>query len=175
MRRTLAGLGLALAVTLLGQPDPARGGKGEITTDAEFVGRALEQGLFELKLSERAAEKATNADVRKFAQKMVNDHKKCNQRLMDLADNMKLAVVQGFDKNSKEALARLGRLEGAAFDREYMQQQVKGHERAIDVFERRGKATTNVKVKTFINDTLPGLRKHLKEAREVAAKVTGSR
>jgi putative membrane protein len=94
---------------------------------------------------------------------------------MDLADNLKLAVVQGFDKDSKEALSRIGRLQGAAFDREYMQQQVKAHERAVDLFERRGKATTNSKVKTFINDTLPELRKQLKEAREVAAKVTGSR
>ena len=33
MRRTFAGLGLVLAVALLGQPDAARGGKGEITTE----------------------------------------------------------------------------------------------------------------------------------------------
>src|SRR5207244_5782457 len=161
MRRTFAGLGLVLAVALLGQPDAARGGKGEITTDEAFVGRALAQGLFEVKLSERAVEKATNADVRKFAQKMVNDHKKTNQRLMDLANNMKLGVVQGFDKESKETLARLGRQEGAAFDREYMKHQVKAHEQAITMFERRAKATTNASVKTFINDTLPDLREHL--------------
>src|SRR5689334_19219530 len=102
MRRTFAALGLALAVALLGQPGAVRGGKGEITTDEAFVGRALAQGMSEVKLSERAAEKATNADVRKFAQQMVNDHKKTNQRLMTLANNMKLGVVQGLSKDTKE-------------------------------------------------------------------------
>jgi putative membrane protein len=175
MRRPFAGLGLAIAVALLGQSYAALGGTGEITTDEAFVGRALAQGLFEVKLSERAAEKAANADVRKFAQQMVNEHKKCNQRLMKLADGMKLGVVQGLDKDSKEKLARLGRLEGAPFDREYMQQQVKAHERAIKMFESRAKATTNAPVKTFINETLPHLREHLKEARAVAAKVATAR
>ena len=173
MRMTFAGVGLALAVTLLGQP--AIGGTGEITTDEAFVARALAQGMFEVKVSERAADKATNADVRKFAQQMVNDHKKTNQRLMELAKGMKLAVVQGSDKDSKETLARLNGLEGAALDREYMQQQIKSHERAINMFERRAKATTNASVKTFLNDTLPHLREHLKEARAVAAKVAASR
>ena len=171
MGRAFAGLGLAVTVVLLGQFHAARGGAGEITNDEAFVGRALAQGLFEVKLSERAAEHATNADVRKFAQQMVNDHKKTNNRLLAIANRMKLSVVQGFDKDSKETLARIGRLEGATFDREYMKQQVKSHERAIDMFERRAKASTNDAVKTFINDTLPHLREHLKEARAVAEKV----
>src|SRR6516162_4732374 len=110
MRRTLAGVGLALAVALLGQPRAA-GGKGEITNDEAFVGRALAQGMLQVKLGERAAEKATNGDVRKFAQQMVNDHKKTNQRLMNLANSMKLGVVQGLDKDSKETLAKLARLQ----------------------------------------------------------------
>jgi putative membrane protein len=174
MRRTLAGVGLALAVALLGQ-SRAAGGKGEITNDEAFVGRALAQGMLKVKLSERAAEKATNADVRKFAQQMVNDHKKTNRRLMDLANSMKLGVVQGLDKDSKEALAKLDRLQGANLDREYMQHQIKAHEKAIKMFEGRAKETTNASVKTFINDTLPHLREHLKEARAVAAKVAAAR
>jgi putative membrane protein len=175
MRRTFAGVGLAVTVVLLGQFHAARGGGGEITTDEAFVGRALAQGLFEVKLSERAAEKATNADVRKFAQQMVNEHKKANQRLMKLADSMKLAVAQGLDKDSKATMARFDRLTGATFDREYLQHEIKAHEQAITLCERRAKASTNASVKTFINDTLPHLRDHLKEARAVAAKLTASR
>ncbi len=178
MTKTITGLVcLALAVALLGQQGAAGGGglTPTINNDQQFVAYAVAQGILEVKLSERAAKQANNAQVREFAQQMVNDHEKNNKRLLTLANEMKLAVVQGFDKDSKETFNRITRLEGAEFDREYMAQQVKMHQRAISLFEKRAAGTSSATVKTFINDTLPHLRKHLTEARALSAKIRGVR
>jgi putative membrane protein len=178
MRKTIVGFAsVALAVTLLGQQGTVRGGgiAPRITNDQEFVAHALAQGILEVKLSERAAKQATDARVREFAQKLVNEHEKCNKKLLTMASEMKLAVVAGLDKDSKETFERVTRLEGDAFNRAYIAQQVKMHERAIDLFEKRASATKDATVKGFINDALPNLRQHLKEAREISAKVGGGR
>ena len=72
----------------------ARAIRGARSEDVIFSGSAMRhaQGMAEVKISERAARQATNADVRKFAEQMINDHKKSNQRLMTLANAMKLGV-----------------------------------------------------------------------------------
>jgi putative membrane protein len=174
MRKTTVGLvGLALGLMLLGHSYSARGGGVvKITNDEEFLAHAVAQGILEVKLSEEAAKRATNAQVKQFAQKMVTEHEKCNKRLLTLASERKLAVVAGLNQDAKDRLGRITRLEGAAFDRAYMQEQVKMHERAIEQFEKRARATESAPIKTFINDTLPHLREHLKEAREISAKVS---
>ncbi|MCI0457492.1 MAG: DUF4142 domain-containing protein [Gemmataceae bacterium] len=162
---SLAALGGLLSHTALGggvvrKPLPAE----------QFVAKALAAGIAEVKLSESAAKNAANADVRRFAQKLVEDHKKCNSELLEIAKDMKLAVVSGLDKTFQERINQITSLEGAKFDRAYMKHQVEAHEQAIQLFEAQAKDTNN-RLKTFAEKALPTLRAHLKEAREIRAKV----
>jgi putative membrane protein len=177
MSKMITGLvGATLGLVLLAPSEAVQAaGKVRTTSDQDFVARALAQGLFEVKLSERAAKDATDTDVRKFAKQMTTEHDRTNKRLLGLAHDMKLAVAQGFDKDSREAFDRITRLSGAKFDRAYMDEQVKAHENAIKLFESRAKGTPSATVKTFINETLPHLRDHLKQARTICTKLESSR
>jgi putative membrane protein len=159
-----------VALALLG-PLAVGSAGGTRLSDEQFVARAVANGLGEVKLSESAVKHATNKDVKEFAKKMVDEYTKANDKLLGFAREMKLAVVSGLDKTWKERLDQFTRYEGAKFDREYMDQQVKGHERALTLYEAEAKTGTNAALKRFAETAATTVRQHLKEAREIQAKL----
>jgi len=159
---------LAVLVGLLAPLTAAwGGGKRQALSDEQFLARALAQGIGEVKLSEQAQKRASNAQVKQFAEHMVRDHNKANDKLLAFARDMKLGVVQGLDKTWRERLETFSRLEGAAYDRDYMKQQVQEHEKAVQLFEAESRSGTNAALKAFAAETLPTIRTHLKKAREI--------
>jgi len=75
-------------------------------------------------------------------------------------------------KGKDQAAAnRLAGLSGAGFDREYMRQQLKDHEKAIDLFQKEADKGKDQELKDWANKTLPTLREHQRMAREIASAV----
>ncbi|HEX7778040.1 MAG TPA: DUF4142 domain-containing protein, partial [Vicinamibacterales bacterium] len=64
---------------------------------------------------------------------------------------------------------RLGKLDGAAFDKAYVAEMVKDHKQAITNFERAAKSA-DPDVKAFAEKMLPALKEHLSQAQ--AIKIT---
>ena len=54
-------------------------------SDRKFVTEAAHGGMMEVNLGHTAVDKATNPDVKQFAQRMIDDHSKANSELMALA------------------------------------------------------------------------------------------
>ena len=65
-------------------------------------------------------------------------------------------------------------LTGAAFDRGFVEGQVKAHQDAIALFEKEVSAGADADVKAFAQKQLPGLRSHLKQAQDLQAKLSTS-
>ena len=76
---------------------------------------------------------------RKFAQEMVTDHTKANKDLNALATDKKWAVASGMSRDHQAQYDRLARMEGAAFDRQYLDDQLKDHEAAVTLFDDQSK------------------------------------
>jgi len=55
--------------------------------DKRFVKKVAEGGQLEIAIAQLAADRATNADVKSFAQQLVNDHQEMSQKLEQLAQN----------------------------------------------------------------------------------------
>src|SRR5262249_8285988 len=144
MRRTTvlaallaAGLGLALAAYAA---DPDKDKKDadkdqKALADPEFVFKVSAVGLAEGNLGRLAADRASNPDVKKFGQQMVDEHMKGNQDLIKLADGKRFRLPPTMDREHAQAAERLARLRGEEFDREFMKQMVKDHEEAVALFE----------------------------------------
>jgi putative membrane protein len=60
---------------------------------------------------------------------------------------------------------------GAAFDRGFVEAQVKMHQEAIALFEKQANGGTDTDLKAFAQKQLPGLRNHLKQAQDLQAKL----
>jgi len=158
---------MCLAVTVVLGADE----KG--VTDDQFVELASAAGLAEVNLGYVAAKQATDPAVKAFAKHMVDDHTKANAELIDLANKKKWKVAARMDAEHQMMEAKLLKLTGAAFDREYVAGQVKDHKVAVSLFEKEAKGGRDADLKNWAEKTLPTLRAHLKHATEVHDKLGG--
>ncbi len=171
LKTILAGtvvLGLAAAPALAGQ-QPTTAEKAEkvmagggSSPDQNFVSKAALGGMAEVDLGRLALEKAGSDDVKKFAQRMVDDHSKAGDELKTLAQNKHLTLPMGGDPHAKAMHDRLAKLSGAAFYRAFMQAMVVDHRKAVNEFRLEAKSGKDADVKGWAAKTLPTLEEHLK-------------
>ena len=165
---------LVLGLTAVAQdkkPIERKPADKEPANDQEFVVRALACDMAEVKMAELALKQAQSDDVKKFAARMKDDHTKNHQALMDRAKDMKVAVVEGLEKDTREKMDQLGKLTGSAFDREYMNAQVEGHEKALHMYESFSKQSKDEKLRDQIQKAIPTIKDHLEMARQIKAKL----
>ena len=150
------------------------------STDRDFVEKATNANLAEIKMGQLAAEKASASDVKQHAQKMVDDHTKVNDDLKRIADQEGVSVPTDLDSSAKSEYDKLNGLSGADFDREYMSNLKKDHRDAIDLFQKETRSGSDPAIKRFASSTLPSLREHLQmasmpvESTPTAANTTSS-
>ena len=136
-----------------------------------FMTTAAESGMAEVQLGQLAQQKAQNADVKQFAQRMVTDHTKANNELKQLAQKENVTLPTDLNAKHKELMSRLQGLSGAEFDREYMKAQVDDHEKAVSLFQSQADKGDNAQAKAFASKTLPTLKQHLEMARDINGKL----
>ncbi|HEY2459622.1 MAG TPA: DUF4142 domain-containing protein [Candidatus Acidoferrum sp.] len=140
--------------------------------DTHFAKAAAQGGMAEVKLGQLAVDHGTNDAVKSFGQHMVDDHTKAGDQLKQVAqsENMNLpGDISAKDKASYDALSKLS---GAAFDKAYARDMVKDHEEDIAEFQKEANGGKDQALKNFATETLPTLKDHLKQAREMMKAVT---
>jgi putative membrane protein len=140
--------------------------------DADFVTKAAEGGQFEVEVAKLAADKASSADVKTFAQMLVDDHSAANDKLRQIATSHNVALPASLPDAKKKELDQLGKLSGPAFDKQFVKMAgIKDHHHDIAEFEKASKNAQSQDVKQFAQSTLPTLKKHL----EAAQKLPGAK
>lgn len=140
----------------------ASGGK-----DTDFASRAAQAGMAEVATGRLAASKGTDAQVKSFGQKMVDDHSAANDELKSAAGKGGYTLPADPTPDQKAAADRLSKLQGAEFDREYAHMAVKDHEGAVALFKQEAAAGKDADLKALAQKTLPALEEHLKMARQL--------
>lgn len=146
----------------------AKGSAGTTTADTTFMKKAARGGIAEVELGKLATEKASSVEVKKFGQRMVDDHSKANDRLKEVAAKEHIDLPTEPSAKDKATKARLEKLSGEQFDRAYMTDMVKDHKTDVAEFAQESKNAKDPAVKSFAQETLPTLREHLKEAEKIA-------
>jgi putative membrane protein len=136
--------------------------------DSAFMAKAGGDGMAEVELGRMAVDRASSADVKAFAQMMVDDHTKANGELTGLAAQKGVTLPSEPPPAAKAAKDHLGSLSGAAFDKAYMTHMVADHEKAVALFSKEASGGKDSDTKEWAAKTLPTLQQHLARAREVA-------
>lgn len=139
-----------------------------VTTE-EFVNKATISDIFEVRSGKLAADKAKNEDVKDFGEQMVEDHSETTDELMELIqdENIDVQPPTELDEKHQANLDKLKNLSGAKFDQTYIPMQVLAHENAVNLFQDYSESGDNDPLKEWASDTLPTLKDHLEEAREL--------
>lgn len=153
---------------------PTQGGSSQASADRQFVMEAAHGGLAEVELGRLASQKAQSAQVKQFAQKMVEDHGKSNQELKTLAQGKNITVPTDLDTRHTSTKDRLEKLSGAEFDRAYMQQMVQDHQKTVADFRRESQSGQDSEVKAWAAKQLPTLEQHLQMAQQASRGAVGT-
>lgn len=149
----------------------AKGG----SMDQKFVMEAAVGGMAEVELGRLATERAENADVKAFGQKMVDDHTKANDELKAIAAQKSIMLPAELGPKQKAMKDQLSKLNGAAFDRAYVNMMVKDHVKDVSEFEKASNTAKDADIKGFASKTLPTLQEHLQLVKELSGKVSGGK
>lgn len=133
---------------------------------AKFMTEAAQTDMLEMEAAKIAVEKSRNEQVRRFAQKMLDEHQKMSGRMKSAAGGqhpMSGEMAQ-LDRKHARKLDDLRKESGANFDRKYMEMQVEGHRDALKLHQDYAKNGDDAKLKKAANDALPHVQQHLQEA-----------
>jgi putative membrane protein len=133
--------------------------------DKSFLKHAAIGGLEEVELGKLAQQKASSDAVKQFGERMVTDHTKANDQLKEVAGKENVAVPTTLDKKGQSRIDKLSKLSGPQFDKAYMKDQVKDHEKDVREFQQEAQNGTNPAIKQFASQTLPILQQHLELAK----------
>ena len=154
-------------------PAMAQGDSTTASINAEqFIKKAAMSGLAEVELGQLAQRKAASEGVREFGKTMVADHTKVNQQLESIASVHGMKMPRHLDEAHLQVKQRLEQLEGAEFDRAYMEQMIEDHNQAVLLFER-GQFVEPPDVRMLAQTTLPTLRRHLKQVQTLISDIDG--
>lgn len=140
-------------------------------TPQEFVNKATQANLLEVKLGRLAADKGSTQKVKSFGQQMIQDHTKANADLRKIATKNGLNVPTTLSPDKQDIYNHLSSLSGTQFDNAYMTQMMQDHHDAISLFSQEANATDNPELASFANKTLPTLKKHESRATRDAHKM----
>jgi len=138
--------------------------------DQTFVKKAAQGGMAEVELGKLATQKASSEDVKKFGQRMVDDHTKANDQLKQIAANKGVTLPTDLDSKDQALKDRLSKLDGEKFDQAYMKNMVRDHTKDVSEFRKESTSGKDSDLKSFASQTLPTLEDHLKEAKNIAPK-----
>jgi putative membrane protein len=167
-------LGAALAaVTLMSGAAFAQGK----LTDPQIAHIAYTAGNIDIAAAKQAQSKASNKDVRAFADDMVRDHEAVNKQALDLVKKLNVTpedndTSKALSKAAADKLAELGKLSGAAYDRAYVANEVAYHKTVNGALEKQLiPSASNAELKGLLQTGLKIFQGHEQHAEHVAAEL----
>jgi putative membrane protein len=180
--------------------DPPQARQGDTAAvaaaDEAFIKRAAEGGMKEVQVGQLAQARASDSNVKAFAERMVKDHGASNEELMSLAKTKGVTLpppvkmttdatrnpdpsvpgaAEPGARGTSGASNPLAALTGAEFDRAYMNQMVGDHEKTVQLFEQESTSGQDAEVKAWAAKKLPTVREHLTQARSIRDRLAASK
>jgi putative membrane protein len=160
----VVGLMLAMAVSVAAAE--SRGDATKPTPAQEFLLKHAELDKTEIEMGELAKKNSKNEQVRKFAQTMIDEHDKSLKNLLEHFKDLKTGVVAKMNKEHQDLYNELSKLEGEAFDRKYMETQVKGHKMVLEFLQTNATKGEPL-VRAWSEKQVKNVQNHLKQAEEI--------
>ena len=135
----------------------------------DFVTKAAMSDMYEVEAAKVALARSQNAEVKKFAQMMVDDHTKSTNDLKSAiaASGLSLTPPSALDEAHAGKIQELKDEEAADFDKAYLNDQVDAHQMALDLLQRYANDGDNAQLKGFAATTAPVVQTHYDHAKQM--------
>jgi putative membrane protein len=170
-------LRLSAAVAALSLVSGAAMAQAAKPTDPQIAHIAYTAGVIDINAAKQAMTKASNKEVKAFAQDMVRDHEAVNKQALDLVKKLNVTpedndTSKALSKQAADKLAELNKLSGAAFDKAYVANEVAYHKAVNSALETQLiPSASNAELKGLLQTGLKIFQGHQQHAEMVAAKL----
>lgn len=158
-------------------PAPTDSAKSTLN-DAQIASIAVTANQIDIDYAKIALKKATNAEVKKFAQTMAKDHQNVIDQAVALAKKLNVTpednpTTQSLLAGSKAETPKLeAATKGADFDKAYIDNEVAYHDAVIKAVENTLiPSASNAELKNLLQTALPIFKGHLEHARAIQASL----
>lgn len=179
---SVAALALVLPGAAMAGDDAAKqagtGGAGALS-DPEIAAIVLAANDVDIEAGKQARNKATDPQVKQFAQTMVTDHTALNEQTKQLAKKLNVEpkdnpTAKKLKDDGKATRDRLGKLEGDAYDRAYVDSEVTYHTAVLDTIDQQLIPNAqNPELKALLQKARPVIDQHLQHARQLQNSMRG--
>jgi putative membrane protein len=167
--RTLTLASLTVALTTPAAYSQGTAAKAPVD-DTLFANAAALGGMAELSISELGVQKATDPELKRFSQQMIDDHTRMNGQLTALANQKRIPLPRMVDPRAQFCAQALAGLSGEEFDRCYAKAQLVAHMDAVATFEAEAERGRDPQMKALATEALPRIKDHLKMIKPIATK-----
>lgn len=146
-------------------------------TDPQIAHIAYTAGQIDIAAAKQALKKSQNPKVRAFAKDMVRDHTSVNDQALALCKKLGVTpedndTSKTLQKNAEAERAKLDGLSGAAFDKEYAQNEVAYHKAVDSALENTLiPSAQNAELKSLLQTGLKIFQGHEQHAETLAASL----
>ena len=144
------------------------GGRG--FSNAELLGFINAYNDAEIEIGEMAQPKATDAQVRAFAQRIVGEHRALKTEVTSTAQRLNLSATAPEDdedvrEEHEEGMRALrDQARGREFDQRFIEHEIAMHKRVLDEIEDALEGNRNTEIRPLLEQARTGIRAHLTAA-----------
>lgn len=171
MKRLMTGAAAITTSLLLGIGGANADDGKSSHSDASFFKHTAQGGIAEVKLGQLAVNKGESEAVKNFGRRMVDDHSKANKELQDLAAAEGVTLPSEMNAEAKALHEKLLKLTGVEFDKTYMNEMLKDHQKDIAAFKKQAEQGNDVDVKNWAAKILPTLQEHYTLAQTTSTQI----
>jgi putative membrane protein len=146
-------------------------------TDPQIAHIAYTAGQIDIEAAQQALSKSQNKEVRDFATDMERDHKAVNEKALALVKKLNVTpqdndTSKTLSKQAADKRAELAKLNGAAFDKAYIDNEVAYHKTVNGALQNTLiPSASNPELKDLLSTGLKIFQGHQQHAEQVAAKL----
>jgi len=146
-------------------------------TDPQIAHIAYTAGQIDIEAAQQALNKSQNKGVREFANDMERDHKAVNDKALALVKKLNVTpqdndTSKALSKQAADERAELAKLNGAAFDKAYIDNEVAYHKTVNSALQNTLiPSATNSELKDLLTTGLKIFQGHQQHAEHVAAEL----
>jgi len=164
---------IILAVALMIPAFAATAEDKSSLNDAQIAAIVVAANQVDIDAGKAAESKSTNSEVKAFAHRMVADHTDVNKQATALVTKLKVtpeenAISKSLKSDGKINLDRINKLNGKAYDKSYVYQEVVFHKQVLDVIDTKLlPAARNEELKALLVKVRPAVASHLEHAEKL--------
>jgi putative membrane protein len=143
--------------------------KGSLAKEDQKRFRDMAQAnMAEVEAGKLAQQQARSDAVKKYGEHMVEDHGKMLDEQQQMAQSKGLEMPKQPNKEQQSAMKKLQSAKDGQFDKAFMSQMVKDHEKALKLVRDSAKNAKDPELKAMAQKAEPDIQKHLQMAKQLS-------